>query len=262
MNVLRMQRRNATVSMCFVFSGQVASRGMAWTGAVALCKEEDMRNRLRKLVRKIVGSLAVPVLRRVRQWEQEDLPRFATTPKNLTIQLPRTICSPERISIGDDVWLGPGSLLLPVTSFPAPPLWPDSKPHSYKQRFEPKIMIGNRVTATAGLTLGAHEAIVIEDDVMFAANVHLADGFHGFENADEPYKYQPMFRIAPIVIKRGCWIGQNAVILPGVTIGELCIIGANSVVTRDIPARSIAVGAPAKVVRNWDVSTQQWVDAR
>ncbi len=221
-----------------------------------------MRNRLRKLAQKTVSHLARPVLRRVRQWEDEDLPRFATTPKNLTIQLPRTICVPERIFIGDDVWLGPGSLLVPVTSFPAPPLWPDSKPRTYEQRFEPKIVIGNRVTATAGLTLGAHEAILIEDDVMFAGNVNLTDGFHGFENADEPYKYQPIFRIAPIVIKHGCWIGQNAVILPGVTIGELSIVGANSVVAKDIPARSIAVGAPARVVRRWDDSVQQWVDVR
>ena len=208
-----------------------------------------MSNRLRKLARKMLEAVAVPLLQKARQWEEDKLPQFATTPRNLTIQMPRTICVPERISIGDDVWLGPGSLLVPVLIFPGPPLWPDSKPLTHKQRFEPKIVIGNRVTATASLTLAAHEAIVIEDDVMFAANVNLTDGFHGFENADEAYKYQPICRIAPIVIKRGCWIGQNAVILPGVTIGELSIIGANSVVTKDIPARCIAVGNPARVIR-------------
>ena len=216
---------------------------------------------LRKLVRKTLVRVAVPVLQRVQQWNQDDLPQFATTPRRLTIMLPRTICRPERIFIGDDVWLGPGSLLLPVTHSPGPPLWPDSKPRTYEQRFEPKIVIGNRVTATASLTLASHEAIVIEDDVMFAANVNLTDGFHGFENADEPYKYQRISRIAPIVIKRGCWIGQNTVILPGVTIGELSIIGANSVVTRDIPARCIAVGAPARVIKKWDAGTRQWVEA-
>jgi len=215
----------------------------------------------RKLARKTLERVAVPVLQRAQQWQEDRLPQFATTPRNLTIRMPRTICAPERISIGDDVWLGPGSLLVPVLSFPGLPLWPDSKPRTSEQSFEPKIVIGNRVTATAGLTLGAHEAIVIEDDVMFAANVHLSDGFHGFESADEPYKYQPIFRIAPIVIKRGCWIGQNVVILPGVTIGELSIIGANSVVTRDVPARCIAVGSPARVIRKWESGTRQWVEA-
>jgi len=214
---------------------------------------------LRKLARKTLEWVAVPLLQRAKQWEEDRLPQFATTPRNLTIRMPRTICAPERISIGDDVWFGPGSLLVPVLRFPAPPLWPDNKPRSSERRFEPKIVIGNRVTATSGLTLAAHEAIIIEDDVMFAANVNLTDGFHGFENADEPYKYQPICRIAPIVIKRGCWIGQNAVILPGVTIGELTIIGANSVVTRDIPARCIAVGAPARVIRKWDTGTRQWI---
>lgn len=214
----------------------------------------------RKLVRKTLERLAVPLLQRAQQWEEDRLPQFATTPRNLTIRMPRTICAPERISIGDDVWLGPGSLLVPVLVFPGPPLWPDSKPIASKQRFEPRIVIGNRVTATASLTLGAHATIHIEDDVMFAANVNLTDGFHGFENADEPYKYQPIFRIAPIVIKRGCWIGQNVVILPGVTIGELSIIGANSVVTRDVPARCIAVGSPARVIRKWESGTRQWVE--
>jgi acetyltransferase-like isoleucine patch superfamily enzyme len=94
---------------------------------------------------------------------------------------------------------------------------------------------------------------------MFASNVHITDGLHGYENANEPYKYQKLFRIAPIRIKRGCWIGQNVVILPGVTIGELTIIGANSVVTKNIPDRCIAVGAPAKVIKTWDENTQRWV---
>ena len=220
-----------------------------------------MWKHLRKLARKTLERVAVPVLQRAQQWQEDRLPQFATTPRNLTILMPRTICAPERISIGDDVWLGPGSLFVPATRFPSLPLWPDSKSRTYEQKFDPKIVIGNRVTATASLTLGAHEAIIIEDDVMFAANVNLTDGFHGFENADEPYKYQPICRIAPIVIKRGCWIGQNTVILPGVTIGELSIIGANSVVTRDIPARCIAVGAPARVIKKWDAGTRQWVEA-
>lgn len=216
---------------------------------------------LRTAARRMAAAIAVPILNRAEQWREDELPRFATVPRNLTIRLPRTISLPERIAIGDDVWLGPGSLLVPATHAPRPPLWPDSKPRTYEQRFEPKIVIGNRVTATASLTLGAHQEIRIEDDVMFAANVNLTDGFHGFENASEPYKYQPIFRIAPIVIKRGCWIGQNVVVMPGVTIGEMSIIGANSVVVRDVPARSIAVGSPARVIRTWDDSSQQWIDA-
>jgi acetyltransferase-like isoleucine patch superfamily enzyme len=218
-----------------------------------------MRNRIRRFVGAPIKRFAVRVLERVESWRRDALPQFANSPRNLTIQLPRTICMPQRITIGDDVWLGPGCLLCPVPGFPSLPLWPRSRPKTIEQRFEPTIVIGNRVTATAGLTLGSHSKITIEDDVLLAANVHLTDGLHGFEHADEPYKYQPIFRIAPIVIKRGCWIGQNVVILPGVTIGELSIIGANSVVTHDIPARSIAVGAPARVIKSWDEAVRRWV---
>ena len=65
--------------------------------------------------------------------------------------------------------------------------------------------------------------------------------------------------LPPILIKKGCWIGQNVVIFPGVMIGVLSIIGTNSVVTKSIPDRCIAIGSPAKVIKKWDENAQQWV---
>ncbi len=100
--------------------------------------------------------------------------------------------------------------------------------------------------------------IIIEDNVMVASNVLVADDLHGYETADEPYKYQRMSRIAPIVTTCGYWKAQNVVVMPGVTIGELTIIGANSVVTRSIPPRSIAVGAPATAVKQWHAAQRRW----
>jgi len=128
-----------------------------------------------------------------------------------------------------------------------------------EQTFNPKISIGNRVTATGGLQIAALSEITIEDDVLFATNINITDGLHGYENANEPYKYQPICKVAPITIKRGCWIGQNVVILPGITIGEFSIIGANSVVTKSIPDKSIAIGNPAKVVKRWDETKNKWI---
>ncbi len=218
-----------------------------------------MSGRLRKVLGAPFKRFAISLAERVEAWRRDALPEFATAPRNLTIELPRTICLPQRIYIGDDVWLGPGCLLCPIPHFPSLPFWPRDRDVTFVQRFDPKIIIGNRVVATGHLTLGAHQEIRIGDDVMFADNVHLTDAFHGFENAEEPYKYQPMFRMAPIVIERGCWIGQNVVILPGVTVGELSIVGANSVVARDIPARSIAVGAPARVIKTWDGQARRWI---
>ena len=65
-----------------------------------------------------------------------------------------------------------------------------------------------------------------------------------------------------VVIGNGVWIGQRSIILPGVTIGEHSIIGANSVVTHDIPAYCIAAGQPAKIMKKWDFDNLTWVKYR
>jgi acetyltransferase-like isoleucine patch superfamily enzyme len=216
--------------------------------------------RLKRFLFNPIKRLGVRIFNRLRAWSEADLPRFATEPKNLQILLPRTITNPHRIYIGDDVWLGPGALLVPAVRFPSQPLFPAGMSADFKQAFDPKITIGNRVTSTGGLVLGAHQEITIDDDVMFASNVMISDAVHGYDTVHTPYKYQPMRGIAPIVIRRGCWIGQNVVILPGVTIGEFSIVGANSVVTKSIPARCIAFGAPARIAKQWNETAQEWVD--
>lgn len=186
------------------------------------------------------------------------LPKFGNRPKNLRIDLPRRIANPERMFFGNDIRLGPGSLLVAIVRYPPKMMQHPNKKHII-QRFNPKITIGNRVTATGDLQIFTSQEVTIEDDVMFASNIHINDGMHGNGHANEAYKFQKIAKIAPILIKRGSWIGQNVLILPGVTIGEFSIIGANSIVTRSIPARCIAIGSPAKVIRKWDETTQQWI---
>ena len=61
----------------------------------------------------------------------------------------------------------------------------------------------------------------------------------------------------PVVIEDGAWLGENVVVCPGVRIGKGAVIGANSVVLRDVPARSLAVGAPATVVREIDLTSPE-----
>jgi acetyltransferase-like isoleucine patch superfamily enzyme len=213
---------------------------------------------IKKIKNKILLYVGVKIHQMNNSIAQATLPKFGNDPKNLTISLPRRINNSERIFLGDNVSLGPGSFLYAVTHYPT-----DGMRHPWRsqslQTFNSKIIIGNNVTSTGDLQIAAQSLITIEDDVMFASNIHINDALHGSENANEPYKYQKISRIAPILIKRGCWIGQNVVILPGVTIGELSIIGANSVVTKSIPDRCIAVGNPAKIIRRWDESTGRWI---
>lgn len=210
------------------------------------------------LIRKLIIKLAISIHEVNQAVAWETLPKFGNISKDVEIALPRTIINPDRIFLGDGVKLGPNSTLMAIVSYPTS--WmrhPDREQVS--QKFEPKIIIGNRVTATAGLQVAAHQRVIIEDDVLFASNINITDGLHSYESANEPYKYQGIFKIAPIIIKRGCWIGQNVVILPGVTIGELAIIGANSVVTNNIPDKCIAIGSPARVIKRWDETRQSWV---
>ena len=92
-----------------------------------------------------------------------------------------------------------------------------------------------------------------------ATNVFIVDCSHGYDKMGIPYARQGHSKIAPVIIRRGCWIGQNVVILQGVVIGEFSIIGANSVVTTNIPERCIAIGSPAKPIKIWSDDKQQWI---
>ncbi|WP_169924009.1 acyltransferase [Sulfurifustis variabilis] len=219
-----------------------------------------MRRRMRAALRRVATRVIRPLYEYAEHLAEADLPAFANHPRNLQIERPRRLYDTDRVWIGDDVSIGPGSLIVPQTIYPTPVMRDPAREHEV-QTFDPRIAIGHRVTATGGLTIAAMQEVVIEDDVMLASNVMICDGLHGYAHANEPYKYQPMFRIAPVRIGRGSWLGQNVVVLPGVTIGELAIIGANSVVSHDVPARAIAVGQPARVIKRWDAATQRWVPA-
>lgn len=185
------------------------------------------------------------------------LPIFANEQKNLSIEPPYKILSSGNIYIGDDVQIGPNCFLYIKHNFHEPNA-PEAFQRERKQTFNPVLTIGNRVRSRSGLQIAVMDKIDIGDDVIISANVFISDGTHGYENALEPYRYQTMTNIKPVIIKNGCWIGQNAVIQPGVIIGENSIVGANSVVTKDVPARSIVAGAPAKIIKRWDDSSGKW----
>ena len=107
------------------------------------------------------------------------------------------------------------------------------------------VKIGNGVTVMNGALMMAAGGITIEDKVMIAANVQLISNNH------DPY-IREILTCKPILIKYGAWVGAGATILPGVTVGKYAIIGANSVVNKDIPDYAVAVGSPAKVIKYLD----------
>lgn len=98
----------------------------------------------------------------------------------------------------------------------------------------------------AGLSIGAHS--------MIAAGVCISGVNHGMNNCDIPYRFQMPTEL-PVTIGKNVWIGMNASILPGITIGDNAIIGAGSIVTRDIPASTLAYGTPCRPVRKLERNT-------
>jgi len=93
--------------------------------------------------------------------------------------------------------------------------------------------------------------IVIEDDVLIGSGVHFYVTNHRFDSPDLPIIYQGHCDSSPIIVKKGAWIGANAIILPGVTIGKNAVIGAGSVVTKNVSDYTVAVGNPAKKIKTF-----------
>lgn len=116
-----------------------------------------------------------------------------------------------------------------------------------------RISIGARVVVRPGsMFFGESEelekSIVIEDEVMLGSGVHIYINNHRFDRMDIPLIDQGYYPDSAVRLKRGCWIGANSVILPGVTIGENSVVGAGSVVTRSVADGTVVAGCPARVL--------------
>lgn len=96
--------------------------------------------------------------------------------------------------------------------------------------------------------IGCNEGVRIGKNVLIAENVTIRDTDHNFSDPNTPIKDQGI-TTKPVVIDDDVWIGYGVVVTKGVTVGKGSIVGANSVVTKDIPPYSIAVGVPARVIR-------------
>jgi lipopolysaccharide O-acetyltransferase len=113
-----------------------------------------------------------------------------------------------------------------------------------------KITIGDDCEITGGSSFFARtEGIEIGRGVLMAWNVQVYDVQHETAAADRPIRAQGLARGGKVRIGDGAWLGANVVVLQGVTIGRNAVVGANSVVTSDVPDFATAVGTPARVIR-------------
>lgn len=168
--------------------------------------------------------------------------KFSTFGLHSGMQSPLRIDGAKNIMIGDHVtiqyksWLG----ALPLTGSDNATLI-----------IEDGTVIGNfnHIFAT--------KRIVIHRKVLTADKVFISDNFHNYELVNVPIIDQPIVQNGEVEIGEGTWLGENVCVL-GASIGRHCVIGANSVVTKNIPDYSIAVGVPAKVIKRYNSNINKW----
>jgi lipopolysaccharide O-acetyltransferase len=135
-------------------------------------------------------------------------------------------------------------------------------PYRYKGKL---IKFGKKVKIGDFVHIAALESVKIGNHVSIASKVFISDIQHGSylgnEDDTNPMEIPRTRKLSsnPVEIQDNVWIGESVSILSGVTIGKSSIIGANSVVTKSVPAYSIAVGNPARVVKQYDFNANKWI---
>jgi len=132
-----------------------------------------------------------------------------------------------------------------------------------KQIFKPNLCIGDHVSIGEYVHIGCIYHIEIGNNVLMASKIYIADHNHGSyggemqSSPDVPPVKRELTK-GKVIIGDNVWLGEFVSIMPDVTIGKGSIIGAHSTVTHNIPPNSIAVGSPARVIKQWNVSTKSW----
>ncbi|MBV9817666.1 MAG: acyltransferase [Solirubrobacterales bacterium] len=113
-----------------------------------------------------------------------------------------------------------------------------------------RVRIGAGTFLNLGVTVASLHLVEIGDHCMFANGCFITDADHRVDDPELPITWQGFRSKGPTRVADNVWCGANVVVTSGVTVGERCVIGANSVITADVPAFSVAAGAPARVLRS------------
>ena len=138
--------------------------------------------------------------------------------------------------------------------------WSNYKYKNINQTLNGSIIIGNNFHATRNLCIQSCGKLIIGNDVLIASDVFICNYDHGMDNLTESYLNNEL-TIGSVIIEDGVWIGEKAMVLKNVTIGEHSIVGAGAVVTKSVPPYSLVVGNPARIIKKYNLFTKQWENA-
>jgi acetyltransferase-like isoleucine patch superfamily enzyme len=170
--------------------------------------------------------------------------RYGAIGKNSFVIPPARILTPQCIFIGQDVevlehaWFSVVPVIAGVT---------------------PKLTIGDRCSIGRMSHLAVVGEVTLGDDVQLSDNVFIADTFHEYSDPHMAVIDQPMSNPLPVHIGNGAFLGVNAIVLQGVTVGEGAHIAHGAVVTKDVAPFTMVAGNPARPVRRYDDATKEWV---
>jgi acetyltransferase-like isoleucine patch superfamily enzyme len=173
--------------------------------------------------------------------------RFARFGARSVIVPPAVVRSAHRIHIGEGVLIHERAMLSVVER------------HEGRD-WSPRLVIGDRTVFGRDASFSCIGTIEIGPDVLAAERVFITDTYHDYADVHTPILRQPMAPPQTTRVERGAFLGVGVIVLAGVTVGEGAFVGAGAVVTEDVPAFTVAVGNPARVIRHWDAAAGQWRD--
>ncbi len=152
---------------------------------------------------------------------------------------------PSEIYIGEYCWINPFC-------------WLDCVRQYGPVKFSPRLEIGDRTYIGHRAHIIACGPMRIGKNVVIADGVYITDNGHGYKDVHQPILPQALTYPGPVTIEDEVWLGEGVCVMPNVTIGKHSVIGSNAVVTKSIPPYSVAVGAPAKVIKTYNPTSARW----
>lgn len=187
----------------------------------------------------LITTLVYRIVLLIRKIElRHEKSKFSKIGVNNFIELPIHIINHDSIEIGDNFFSRYNLRIEAIKSY-------------NNQSFFPRVIIGNNVQLNSDIHIGCIDYIEIQDNCLLGSRILITDHDHGTTSIDSlqlPPIERNLHSKGPVIIKKNVWIGDGVSILAGVTIGENSIIGTNAVVTKSIPANSILVGNPGKLI--------------